>query len=248
MKQLKLENFYMIGEEFKKYEQGQKSSMGMNFIWGAIVGPLFLGYMLWWGPTDIFFQGMPMMFSLSLFLSVISIITSLVVYFIGRKKKIKYELRNVKYSMFAFLCLSLSIMMGGYAALVESLDYSYLMNNQKFLRLSANLLIVSIGVVILISYLLLNYRINKGCYRKNDDKLKKLNKVSFLVESLVPICSSITFFIILISNSSVELADLFIPILGMGGSYIVAIKLPFLYMMYYLRKRFPEEYLENYER
>lgn len=189
-----------------------------------------------------------MMFSLSLFLSTVCTISSLVVYFIGRKKKIKYELRNVKNSMFAFLCLSLCMMMIGYTVLVESLDYTYLMNNQKFLSLSANLLIVSIGVVILISYLLLNYRINKGCYRKNDDKLKKLNKVSFLVESLVPICSSITFFIILISNSSVELADLFIPILGMGGSYLVAIKLPFLYMMYYLRKRFPEEYLENYER
>ncbi|MBP1044994.1 hypothetical protein I6N96_01790 [Enterococcus sp. BWM-S5] len=247
LKKFEIEDFYMIGSSFEKYRQGLGSSTTMNLIW-LFLCPLILFYELN-QLNEIFYDIKPIAFLFLLVLCIISIFTAGFSFFVGKNSSAKYEMKNVKISIFSFYTLALLLIGFGFLDfLATNREIIFKRYTDSQVLIAGNLLLMLTLPTLIVSSVVLYQRIKRGMYRKNYKRISKLDNLALLTEMLTPIATSISFSVIMISNVGISnLLDTFMSLFCVVTGYLLIMKLPFLSMMYYLRKRFPENYLENYE-
>ena len=245
LKKAKIEDFYMFGASFKENSQGL-SAFELITVISIFLNPLMF-FTLSNQIDKIFYSSKPIVY-LFYFVSLIlhtifCIIISL------RKKTKKYELKQGRLFIWGLFNIINLLVLGGYMINLSegSSSFFYENFNERELILISTILFALELLTILISSIVIIFGIKKGFYRKNQEKVYKMKRTAEIVQLLTPGVTSLSFLIIMFSNSSGKGLGSFLTISMIIVGLVVAGKLPFLYMLYYLRKRFPETYLETYE-
>ena len=244
LKKFKLEDFYMFGASFEENSQGLGAFEVITAI-SIFVNPLMF-FTISHQINKLFYSAKPIVY-LVFFISLI--IHAVLCIIINLRKKTKnYELKQGRLFIWGVFNIATILILGGYVMnLSEGSSFIYNKFDEHELILISTILFSLELLTILISSIVIFVGIKRGIYRENQEKVAKLKRTADIVQLLTPGVTGLSFLIIMFTNSEGNSLGSFMTVFIIIGGFLAAGKLPFLYMLYYLRKRFPEVYLETYE-
>ncbi|MFC0232610.1 hypothetical protein ACFFIF_01225 [Vagococcus entomophilus] len=239
------EDFYMIEFKMKEYGRSIGSFIVLNILWPWIhlLFNIYIIVVL----SGVFTEGQPILYLVFLVASFIYMIQSLFMYF--RRKNRSNVLKQARHYFKTFVLICLTLVILGFSISVdnnEELIYSLSESNK--IGSILNILLGVLLITIVLSFIFMFLKLKLKLYRKNDSKESKIQLYNALSIAALPVATSIVFFINLFRQahfSSIDSIDKVFPLVCIIGAYFGASCSADFYMVYYLRKRFPEDFVKE---
>ncbi len=238
------EDFYMIQFKINEYNQKLSSFETITFLW------IFVGTFVFWGMNsdlnESFSNSKPVAYAFYFSLNFLYILQCILLLTKKSRKKKNYELRQAKSFFEGIIVIGMTFLLFGCVDIISDNHYEmYAHFGEDGLIKICNLLFLVQLLTILCSFLFLYVGVKIGVYKKNEQKEKRVALLNIISISAIPAVGAIIFTLTMIGGSNVDIFDFIMAIFVIFVGYLVTCFSAQFYMIYYLRRRFPEDYLDD---
>ncbi|MFC0232628.1 hypothetical protein ACFFIF_01315 [Vagococcus entomophilus] len=235
------EDFYMIEFKMKEYGRSIGSFIILNTLWPWI--QLLLNIFIVVVLSGVFTEGQPILYLAFLFVSFIYMVQGALLYF--KKGNRTNVLKHAKYYFKSFVILGITFVIMGFSLLIHE-QKEIIFRSYKISQLMSivNILFSISIITVICSFIFMFLKLKFKLYRENDSKKNKIQLYNILSMGALPVVMFIVF-IINLNSRYLDFANVFMQLFCILGGFILTSASADFYMVYYLRKRFPEDFYKE---